>query len=140
MVRSDPIETPVPAERAGPDVDRKRFHATKLPPTRERHNQKHARQHLIVRPLLIGQGGKDPWVNQAESEQMVAAIEKNGGRVTYVLYPDEGHGFGRPENRADFYAREEAFLVTYLGGRVEPMAGEMIPGSTVVVRVIGGAK
>jgi dipeptidyl aminopeptidase/acylaminoacyl peptidase len=96
--------------------------------------------HKIVRPLLIGQGGKDPWVNQAQAEQMVAAIEKNGGRVTYVLYPDEGHGFGRPENCADFYAREEAFLGTYLGGRVEPMAGEKIPGSTAVVRVIGGAK
>jgi dipeptidyl aminopeptidase/acylaminoacyl peptidase len=96
--------------------------------------------HKIVRPLLIGQGGKDPWVNQAEAEQMVAAIEKNGGRVTYVLYPDEGHGFGRPENSADWCAREEAFLGTYLGGRVEPMAGERIPGSTAVVRVIGGAK
>jgi dipeptidyl aminopeptidase/acylaminoacyl peptidase len=96
--------------------------------------------HQIVRPLLIGQGGNDPWVNQAEAEQMVAAIEKSGGRVTYVLYPDEGHGFGRPENRADFYAREEAFLGTYLGGRVEPTAGERIPGSTAVVRVIGGAK
>ncbi len=96
--------------------------------------------HRIVRPLLIGQGGNDPWVNQAEAEQMVAAIEKNGGKVTYVLYPDEGHGFERRENRADWNAREEAFLGTHLGGRVEPMAGEKVPGSTAVVRVIGGAK
>ena len=35
-------------------------------------------------------------------------------------HPDEGHGFGRPENSADWCAREEAFLGTYLGGRVEP--------------------
>jgi len=94
----------------------------------------------IIRPLLIGQGANDPRVKPAEAEQMVAAIEKNGGTVTYVLYPDEGHGFVRPENRADFNARTEAFLGTYLGGRVEPMAGERIPGSTAVVRAIGGAK
>jgi dipeptidyl aminopeptidase/acylaminoacyl peptidase len=91
----------------------------------------------IVRPLLIGQGANDPRVKQAESEQIVAAIEKNGGSVTYVVYPDEGHGFARPENRTDFNARAEVFLATYLGGRVEPMAGEKIPGSTAVVRVVG---
>ena len=35
----------------------------------------------IVRPLLIGQGANDPRVKQAESEQIVAAIEKSGGKV-----------------------------------------------------------
>jgi dipeptidyl aminopeptidase/acylaminoacyl peptidase len=91
----------------------------------------------IVRPLLIGQGANDPRVKQAESEQIVAAIEKNRGTVTYVVYPDEGHGFARPENRTDFNARAEAFLGMHLTGRVEPMNGEKIPGSTAVVRVIG---
>jgi dipeptidyl aminopeptidase/acylaminoacyl peptidase len=92
----------------------------------------------IVRPLLVGQGANDPRVKQAESEQIVAAIEKNGGSVIYVVYPDEGHGFARPENRTDFNARAERFLADYLGGRVEPMSAEKIPGSTAVVRVIGG--
>lgn len=91
----------------------------------------------IVRPLLIGQGANDPRVNQAESEQIVQAIEKNGGKVTYVLYPDEGHGFARPENRIDFNARAEVFLAKYLGGRAERMAGDRYPGSTAVVKVIG---
>jgi len=91
----------------------------------------------IIRPLLIGQGANDPRVKQAEAEQIVSAIEKKHGNVTYVLYPDEGHGFARPENRTDFNARAEAFLAGYLGGRVEPMTGERIPGSTAVVRVIG---
>ena len=91
----------------------------------------------IVRPLLIGQGANDPRVNQKESEQIVEAIEKNKGKVTYVLYPDEGHGFARPENRIDFNARAEHFLADCLGGRFEPMAGEKIPGSTAVVRVVG---
>jgi dipeptidyl aminopeptidase/acylaminoacyl peptidase len=91
----------------------------------------------IVRPLLIGQGANDPRVKQAEAEQIVAAIEKNGGRVTYVLYSDEGHGFARPENRIDFNARAEAFLAEHLGGRCEPIQGEKVPGSSAVVRVIG---
>jgi dipeptidyl aminopeptidase/acylaminoacyl peptidase len=90
-------------------------------------------------PLLIGQGANDPRVKQAESEQIVAAIEKNGGRATYVLYSDEGHGFARPENRMDFNARAEQFLAEQLGGRAEPMQGERLAGSTAVVRVIGAA-
>jgi dipeptidyl aminopeptidase/acylaminoacyl peptidase len=91
----------------------------------------------ISKPLLIGQGANDPRVNVKESEQIVDAIEKNKGSVTYVLYPDEGHGFARPENRIDFNARAEKFLGACLGGRVEPMEGEKIPGSTAVVKVIG---
>jgi dipeptidyl aminopeptidase/acylaminoacyl peptidase len=97
--------------------------------------------HRIIRPLLIGQGANDPRVKQAESEQIVSAIEKNGGAATYVLYPDEGHGFARPENRIDFFSRAEAFLGKYLGGRVEPTDGdERIRGSTALVRTIGGDK
>ena len=94
--------------------------------------------HKIVRPLLIGQGANDPRVKLAESEQIVAAIEKNKGQVVYVLYPDEGHGFARPKNRTDFTARSEVFLHQYLGGRLEPMTGDRMPGSTAVVKVVGG--
>ena len=90
----------------------------------------------IVRPLLIGQGANDPRVKQAEADQIVAAITKHGGSVTYVLYSDEGHGFARPENRTDFNARAERFLASYLGGRAEPMTGDKIPGSTAIVRVV----
>ena len=91
----------------------------------------------IVRPLLIGQGANDPRVNVKESEQIVDAIEKNKGSVTYVVYSDEGHGFARPENRIDFNARAERFLAACLGGRFEPLDGDKIPGSTAVVKVIG---
>lgn len=91
----------------------------------------------ISKPLLIGQGANDPRVNVKESEQIVEAIEKNKGSVTYVLYPDEGHGFARPENRIDFNARAEKFLGACLGGRFEPMEGDKIPGSTAVVKVVG---
>ena len=91
----------------------------------------------IVRPLLIGQGANDPRVKPAESEQIVRAIEENKGSVSYVVYPDEGHGFVRPENSIDFNARAEKFLARYLGGRYEPMQGDRYPGSTAVVKVIG---
>jgi dipeptidyl aminopeptidase/acylaminoacyl peptidase len=96
----------------------------------------------IVRPLLIGQGANDPRVKQAESEQIVEAIAKSGGKVTYVLYPDEGHGFARPENRIDFNARAEKFLAEHLGGRFELISGDQDrhPGSTAVVREVGAAK
>ena len=90
----------------------------------------------IKMPLLIAQGANDPRVKQAESEQIVAALEKHGLGVTYVVYPDEGHGFARPENAIDFNARAESFLGQYLGGRVEPLAGERIPGSAAVVKVV----
>jgi dipeptidyl aminopeptidase/acylaminoacyl peptidase len=91
----------------------------------------------IVRPLLIGHGANDPRVNQKESEQIVEAIEKNKGKVTYVLYPDEGHSFARPENQLDFNARAETFLADCLGGRAEQLVGDIYPGSTAVVRVVG---
>jgi len=70
-------------------------------------------------PLLIGQGANDPRVKQAEAEQIVAALKAKEQDVEYVVYPDEGHGFARPENRLDFYGKSEAFLYKYLGGRVE---------------------
>jgi len=94
----------------------------------------------IVRPLLIGQGANDPRVKQSESEQIVDAIIKNHGSVTYAVYPDEGHGFARPENRIDFNARSEAFLGQHLGGRTEPVTDGKVPGSTAIIRTIEKGK
>ena len=88
----------------------------------------------IVRPLLIGQGANDPRVKQAESDQIVQAMQGKGIPVTYVLYPDEGHGFARPENRLSFNALAEAFLARCLGGRYEPI-GDAFQGSTLTVPV-----
>lgn len=86
----------------------------------------------IVRPLLIGQGANDPRVKQAESDQIVSAMQAKGIPVTYVLYPDEGHGFARPENNLSFYAIAESFLAHCLGGRAEPI-GDDLAGSSLVV-------
>jgi dipeptidyl aminopeptidase/acylaminoacyl peptidase len=70
----------------------------------------------ISRPLLILQGANDPRVKQAESDQIVAAARARGLPVTYVLYPDEGHGFSLPANRISSYAIVEAFLAEHMGG------------------------
>jgi len=74
----------------------------------------------IKAPLLIGQGANDPRVNKAESDQIVAAMRKNGEPVEYYVFPDEGHGFARPTNNMAFNAASENFLAKYLGGRAEP--------------------
>ena len=73
----------------------------------------------ITKPLLIAQGKNDPRVPVAESIQIVDALKKAGKTVQYVEYPDEGHGFARPENRLDFYAKAEKFLAKHVGGRYE---------------------
>lgn len=86
----------------------------------------------IQKPLLIGQGANDPRVKQAESDQIVEAMREAGKPVEYVLYPDEGHGFARPENRLHFYAVAEEFLAKYLGGRCEPIAD--IPGHSGILK------
>jgi len=70
-------------------------------------------------PLLIAQGANDPRVKQAESEQIVAALREAGIDHEYLLFPDEGHGFAKPENRLRFYAAAERFLARHLGGRAE---------------------
>ncbi|MCH7787309.1 MAG: S9 family peptidase [Chloroflexi bacterium] len=86
----------------------------------------------IEKPLLIGQGANDPRVKQAESDQIVKAMQEKEIPVTYVLYPDEGHGFARPENNLSFFAVAEAFLAENIGGRFEPI-GDAFKGSSLTV-------
>jgi dipeptidyl aminopeptidase/acylaminoacyl peptidase len=88
----------------------------------------------ISKPLLIGQGANDPRVKQQEADQIVTAMQAKNIPVTYVLFPDEGHGFARPENRLAFNAVAESFLAECLGGRVEPI-GDDFEGSSITVPV-----
>jgi dienelactone hydrolase len=98
--------------------------------------------------LLIGQGANDPRVKQAESDQIVEAMKEKEIPVTYVLYPDEGHGFQKPENNLSFYAVADVFLAECLGGRYQevgndfqnssiqvPHGAEFVPG---VAEKLGG--
>jgi dipeptidyl aminopeptidase/acylaminoacyl peptidase len=91
----------------------------------------------IKSPLLIGQGANDPRVNKRESDQIVAAMKAKNIPVTYVLFPDEGHGFARPANNIAFNAVAENFLQPCLGGRAEPI-GSDFKGSSI--QVLNGAE
>jgi len=90
----------------------------------------------ITRPLLIGQGANDPRVKQAESDQIVDAMNTKGIPVTYALFPDEGHGFQKPENSLAFYAVAESFLGNCLQGRVQPIGNALKDSS---IRIQAGA-
>ena len=87
----------------------------------------------ICRPLLIGQGANDPRVTKDESDQIASSMQDKGLPVTYLLYPDEGHGFQRPENRLSFYAVAEKFLAKHIGGRYQPIGGCLGNSSVQVV-------
>lgn len=87
----------------------------------------------IVKPLLIGQGANDPRVKISESDQIVGAMEKDSIPVTYVVFPDEGHGFAKPTNNIAFNAITENFLASCLGGRAEPV-GDVLAASSAEIR------
>jgi dipeptidyl aminopeptidase/acylaminoacyl peptidase len=65
-------------------------------------------------PILIAQGANDPRVKEAESAQIVEAMKAKGLKYSYLLFPDEGHGFVKPENRLTFYRAAEEFLTEHL--------------------------
>ena len=87
----------------------------------------------IKKPLLIVQGANDPRVKQAESDQIVSALQKAKIPVVYLLYPDEGHGLARPENRLSMYAHAEIFLANFLGGEYLPHDNNF-PNSSIEVK------
>jgi dipeptidyl aminopeptidase/acylaminoacyl peptidase len=87
----------------------------------------------IKKPLLIGQGANDPRVTQPESDQIVAAMQADAIPVTYVLFPDEGHGFAKPANNIAFNAVAENFLATCLGGRAEPIGATLAASTAQIV-------
>ena len=69
--------------------------------------------------MLVVQGANDPRVLQVESDELVAAARENGAPVEYVVFPDEGHGFLRRENRITASNAYVGFLDTHLKGNTE---------------------
>jgi acylaminoacyl-peptidase len=87
----------------------------------------------IEKPMLIFHGANDVRCKIAESDTIVAAMQAKGIPVTYVVYPDEGHGFQKPPNRLAYIAMAEAFFARHLGGACEPI-GQDFDGSSHEVR------
>lgn len=92
------------AEMGDPKVDRERLH--KISPLFHAKN--------IRKPLLVIQGANDPRVLQVESDEMVKAVKDNGVPVEYIIFPDEGHGFRKKENRIQATEAYLKFLDKYL--------------------------
>jgi dipeptidyl aminopeptidase/acylaminoacyl peptidase len=68
----------------------------------------------INKPMIVLQGANDPRVLKVESDEIVAALEKNNVPVEYIVFPDEGHGFMKKENRIKGYQAVLDFLEQYL--------------------------
>jgi dipeptidyl aminopeptidase/acylaminoacyl peptidase len=68
----------------------------------------------ITKPLFVVQGGNDPRVPLSESEQMVQTVRKNGTPVWYLMAKDEGHGFGKKQNREFLLYSTVLFIKEYL--------------------------
>jgi dipeptidyl aminopeptidase/acylaminoacyl peptidase len=87
----------------------------------------------IKKPMLIFHGANDVRCKVAESDTIVAAMQSKKIPVTYIVYPDEGHGFQKPPNRLSYIAIAEAFFARHLGGACEPI-GQDFEGSSHEVR------
>ena len=83
-------------------------------------------------PLLIAQGANDQRVVTAESDQIVEILQENGGKVVYLLFPDEGHGLRRPSNVLAYFAVTEIFFAQCLGGRSKQIDDELDESSIQV--------
>lgn len=69
---------------------------------------------LIRKPLIVLQGANDPRVLKVESDEVVAAVKKNGVPVEYIVFPDEGHGFTKKKNQIEGYSAVLRFLDQHL--------------------------
>jgi dipeptidyl aminopeptidase/acylaminoacyl peptidase len=92
------------AEMGDPATDQERL--TRISPLKHASN--------IVKPLLVVQGANDPRVLQVESDELVAAVRKNGVPVEYLVFPDEGHGFLKKDNRIRASEAYLSFLAQHL--------------------------
>ena len=87
--------------------------------------------------ILITHGVLDDRAAIAHSDTLVAALTKLGRDVPYLVFPEEGHDYARPESWQMFWAVGEAFLKEQLGGAAEPIGDEE---SRVNVEIRAGAE
>lgn len=70
--------------------------------------------HRINVPLLVQHGANDPRDPVTESDRLVTTIREAGGDVTYMRFPDEGHGIDKQPNRIAYYRAMASFLERHL--------------------------
>ena len=69
---------------------------------------------VIKTPLLVVHGENDPRVPISEARHIISAIRQRGGVVDSLIYPDEGHGIAKLNNRLTFYRKMVEFFDKYL--------------------------
>lgn len=92
----------------------------------------------IKKPLIVFQGEHDPRVNKQESELIVSEMKKRKIPVSYVVYPDEGHGFVKEANQLSYLAITEQFLAKVFGGWSEPIGKDELKDSSHKIIEKGG--
>ena len=70
------------------------------------------------------QGANDPRVIKPESDDIVAAVKKNGVPVEYVVFPDEGHGFTKKKNQIEAWSVDPRVPGQVPEGRAGPDRGQ----------------
>ncbi len=75
-------------------------------------------------PVLVLQGADDKVVPQAQADELVAELQRNGLPYSYVLFEGEGHGFRKAENMRTALEAELSFYAQIFG--FEP-AGHLPP-------------
>ena len=64
--------------------------------------------------LFVAHGANDPRVPLSETDQVVAAVRKQGKDVWYMVANNEGHGFRKKVNRDTFYLLAMMFIEKHL--------------------------
>ena len=64
----------------------------------------------ITVPMFVEHGANDPRDPVTESDRIVSTVRENGGTVTYMRFPDEGHGISKQANRVAFNRALVGFL------------------------------
>lgn len=68
----------------------------------------------IKKPLFVVQGANDIRVTIKEADQIVTALRAKNFQVPYMVKYNEGHGFGREENRIELYKAMMGFFAQHL--------------------------
>jgi dipeptidyl aminopeptidase/acylaminoacyl peptidase len=68
----------------------------------------------IRKPMMVVAGKNDPRVPVNESDQIVAALKRNGTPVWYIVAKDEGHVYQKKANGDFKFYATVAFLQKYL--------------------------
>jgi len=87
----------------------------------------------IQAPLLLVQGKNDHIITEIEAEQIYRNMKENGKKVTYLLFPGEGHRFANFANKMMYLSHAEAFLAEYLGGHCSKTDSKLLAESTAIV-------